>query len=276
MSGVMDGDPRVHRSERSRHFVVRLANDEKLPDALLARLREERVTSGWLRASGVLADVQLRTFDARAGETGRLGPTRLLAGPVQALVVEGAIGRAGGALACSMRAVLAPAGDAGAVLGGEIETARTMGFEVLVTSLDDVALEITLDAASGVWLLAGAAPPPTRTWSSAVAAGEDVDPSRAAHAATLPARMPQKPARQAVDLDSPVPETGDAVEHFAFGPCEVVKSDGDRLHLRVQKDGRIKEIALEMLRVTPLDDAHTAPAEGDIRPPRRFKLDRRM
>ena len=34
----------------------------------------------------------------------------------------------------------------------------------------------------------------------------------------------------------------------------MLRSDGDRLHLRVGKDGRIREIALEMLRVTRLDD----------------------
>ena len=49
------------------------------------------------------------------------------------------------------------------------------------------------------------------------------------------------------------------VEHFAFGPCDVLKSDGDRLHLRVHKDGRMREIALEMLRVTPLE---TSGGEG--------------
>jgi hypothetical protein len=48
-----------------------------------------------------------------------------------------------------------------------------------------------------------------------------------------------------------------------------VKSDGDRLHVRLGKDGRIKEIALEMLRVTPL-----APVEGAAG--KHYRLDRRM
>jgi len=64
-----------------------------------------------------------------------------------------------------------------------------------------------------------------------------------------------------------VPEAGDVVDHFAFGRCDVVKSDGDRLHLRIHKDGRIREIALEMLRVTLLDGDGTG---------RRFKLERRI
>jgi hypothetical protein len=70
------------------------------------------------------------------------------------------------------------------------------------------------------------------------------------------------------DVETPIPEPGDAVEHFAFGRADVVKSDGDRLHLRVHKDNRIREIALEMLRVTRLPDSE----EGR----RHFKLERRM
>jgi hypothetical protein len=87
--------------------------------------------------------------------------------------------------------------------------------------------------------------------------------------------MPQRPSKPAIDLDAPSPEEGDAVEHFLFGRSEVVKSDGDRLHLRIQRDGRVKEIALQMLRVTPLGDL---PGEGpDAGPPRRlFKLDRKI
>ena len=59
------------------------------------------------------------------------------------------------------------------------------------------------------------------------------------------------------------------VQHFAFGNCEVLRSDGDRLHLKVGKDGRIREIALEMLKVTLLDEDPNAR-------PRHFKLDRKL
>jgi hypothetical protein len=60
------------------------------------------------------------------------------------------------------------------------------------------------------------------------------------------------------------------VDHFAFGRCDVLKSDGERLHLKVHKDGRIREIALEMLRVTPLEEGE----EGSDK--RRFKLERKL
>ena len=67
--------------------------------------------------------------------------------------------------------------------------------------------------------------------------------------------------------EQPTPQAGDIVEHFAFGTCEVLKSDGDRLHVKMEKDSRIREIALEMLRVTAL------PTTDDVA---RYRLDRKL
>ncbi len=276
------GGPGIQRSQASRHVVVRLGAGEMLPESLLGKLRDEGVTSGWIRASGVLADVELRTFDGRLGGPGQ---PRVVEGSIQALVVEGALGPTGGVVGCTLRALLARESEAGPeILGGEIQSARTIALEVFVTCLDDVTLARAFDPAAGVWLVApesggGAgrpgAEPQGRTWSGAVSASDDAHASRGAPPGGG-ARMPQKLARQAVDLDSPAPDVGDFVEHFAFGVCEVMKSDGDRLHLRMQRDGRIKEISLDMLRVTLLGDELPRGEEGDTAARRRFKLDRRM
>jgi hypothetical protein len=84
------------------------------------------------------------------------------------------------------------------------------------------------------------------------------------------AALPPRPIKTVVEEAEQVyPDAGDVVEHFAFGRCEVVKSDGDRLHLRLGKDGRVKEIALEMLKVTPLP-----PVDGQTG--KHFKLDRKL
>ena len=80
---------------------------------------------------------------------------------------------------------------------------------------------------------------------------------------------PFKPVAKESEEDEIYPEPGDLVEHFAFGRCEVLKSDGDRLHVRLGKDQRIKEIALEMLKVTPLP-----PVEGASG--KHYRLDRRL
>ncbi len=288
----------VHPSAATRHLLLRAPAGERLPDALVARLRDEGVECGWLRASGVLHDVELRAFDAG---TGGPGVVHRIAGPVQVLSLEGSIGVTDGEPSFSMRAVLARETDGGLqTLAGEITTARTVALEVLVTALDDVSLGRALDPAAGVWLLgAGAssgaprttprerevATPPSPAWSAALDASERApEPPRAAATAAAPAAapapsspslgtsaampLPQRPVRPVLDLDALAPEAGDVVDHFAFGRAEVLKSDGDRLHLRVGKDGRIREIALEMLKVSRLEDT----PEGK----RHFRLERRI
>ena len=49
----------------ARHLLLRLSNPSKLPDSLLGALRDEVVLAGWMRASGVLSDVQLQDVDPR-------------------------------------------------------------------------------------------------------------------------------------------------------------------------------------------------------------------
>ena len=59
-------------------------------------------------------------------------------------------------------------------------------------------------------------------------------------------------ARDAAEIDDgPMPEAGDLVDHFAFGRCEVLTADGDRLRIR-DLDGpqRIREVSLSMLKVS--------------------------
>jgi predicted DNA-binding protein with PD1-like motif len=273
-------------TDKTRNLLLRAGAGEVLPDALVTILRDEAVACGWLSGSGVLADVELRAFSA---ELGGLAVVRRVAGPVQVVSLEGSIGLASGDVSLGLRAVLARETDRGLeTIAGEIVAARVIALEARVAAFDDIALERALDPRAGVWLLgepfavaaaaAAAVPkpaprPPDPAWSEAMAASAETaagPPKRPAlQAVGQPAAIPPRPARPGMNFDdaTPLPEAGDEVEHFAFGRCDVLKSDGDRLHLRVHKDGRIREIALEMLRVTPL------PPEGERR---RYKLDRRL
>jgi len=274
----------IHRSDKSRHLVLRLSAGDEVLEAIRAALRDEQVSCGWLRGSGVLADVALSAY---LPASGALGIARRIEGPLQALSLEGSIGLSDGDVSLSLRALLARETDGRIeTLAGEIEAARIVALEVFVTALDDLALARSLDEEGGVWLVgsvsaqAAARPVPARpvaptAWSGALDASHRAEREPRArapqpspvHAGTaMPARPPRPGAPS--EVDAPAPEPGDAVVHFAFGDCDVLKSDGDRLHLRVHKGGRICEIALAMLRVSRLADAD----DGK----RRFKLERRM
>lgn len=279
----------------ARHLLFRLTDAARLPDALLGRLRDEVVLAGWMRASGVLHDVKIRAIGANAPRT--------LTGALQAITIEGSVGLSQGDVTVGLRAVLSRETDNGLeTIAGEIVEARVGALEVVVTAFDEVTA--TRQAGpGGVWLLdptgsqqarpAPAPPAPAPSAPAAPAAPASPEPAPIAPAAiasppsdpeltkpsppkpsptfmsaAIPPR-PVKPASTMPDEEQIYPDAGDVVEHFAFGRCEVVKSDGDRLHLRLGKDGRIKEIALEMLKVTPLP-----PVEGAAG--RHFKLDRKL
>lgn len=68
-------------------------------------------------------------------------------------------------------------------------------------------------------------------------------PSSSPGAPPLPKR-PQRP----VGLEA-YPEEGDIVNHFHFGRCTVISSDGERLRLQQERDNRVREVAISMLKV---------------------------
>jgi predicted DNA-binding protein with PD1-like motif len=278
----------------ARYLLLRLTQPLRLPDAMLAALRDEVVLAGWMRASGMLSDVQIRV----ASSNGPSSPPRRITGTVQVISMEGSIGLANGDVSCGLRVVLARETESGLeTIAGDLVDARIEALEIMITAFDDVTATRQLDP-SGAWVLdatAGATrPSPSPAAASPAPApraqgfaevsrapvevprvAAPVEAPRAAAPASVPPAatnaaprpsptfsmgsanaIPQRIARPvaAETEDDPVPEPGDVVEHFAFGRCEVVKTDGDRLHVRLGKDQRIKEIALEMLKVTPLPE----------------------
>jgi hypothetical protein len=263
---------RVETSEKVRHLVLRAEAGDLLPGALVSALKEHKVTAGWLRGSAILTEIELGADRASV---------RRAAGPAQTLLLDGVVGVADADLTLGLRVVFAEETDQGAeTLAGELMAARVVALEVLVTAVDDVSsyslarpggldqppapLQRTPNVAATPQAAGRAASP---AWSEAVVAS--ASPAKDKTAALRSGQpVPVRPARPAVlDDDGPFPKTGDIVEHFAFGTCEVIKGDGDRLHLRVGKDERMREIALEMLRVTLLS------VDGETH---RYRLDRKM
>lgn len=78
--------------------------------------------------------------------------------------------------------------------------------------------------------------------------------------------LPKKIAAKDESLEL-YPEEGDLVSHFAFGECVVVASDGERLRLQQDKDNRVREVALSMLKLQLMSNN-----EGELR---RWELKRK-
>jgi predicted DNA-binding protein with PD1-like motif len=237
---------KVVSSDKARFLFLTAGEGEPLVDALTRALRDEVVTAGWVRGSGDLRNVVLRG--------------RKLDGEVQAISIEGSVSL-GDDVQVKLRGVLARETDAGLqTLGGEILSADVVRLELFVIAVDEAEEPATWQEAARA---VAAAPPPPPEPRPAAPPQQPQQP-QASLQAVIPPRIVSRPN----EYDhGPTPEAGDVVDHFAFGRCEVLKSDGDRLHLRMQKDQRIKEIALEMLKITPLPDE-----DGK----RRYKLDRRI
>jgi len=270
-------------TQSARHVLFQLANGS-LPDALLGVLRDEVVLAGWVRATGTLRDVRVRAPGSAT--------VRSLGGTVHLITLDGNVGGTDGDVTCGLRVVLGRENDLGALetVAGELVSASIVSMDGIAMAFDD--LTVSRDRATGTWSLGGAttpattprapalspapAPPPVPAPSAPIVAAAPAPSEPALPAKPKPSptfsgsAMPAKLVKVVVEEEEqPTPDAGDVVEHFAFGTCEVVKSDGDRLHLRLGKDGRIKEIALEMLKVTPLP-----PVEGSTG--NHYKLDRRL
>lgn len=67
--------------------------------------------------------------------------------------------------------------------------------------------------------------------------------------------IPPKPVKRDVE-EVVYPEEGDLATHFVFGRCTVVFSDGERIKLQQERDGRVREVSLSALRViqAPIED----------------------
>lgn len=112
-------------------------------------------------------------------------------------------------------------------------------------------------------------PAPQSVPSARLAASDASPPASVPRPATIqpePFSMPTRPVKPQEDLDN-YPEIGDNVTHFHFGECTVIGSDGDRIRLRQERDGRVREVALTMLRI----EAPTETPTGG----RHFKLGRK-
>ncbi|WP_437644442.1 PPC domain-containing DNA-binding protein [Sorangium sp. So ce362] len=281
----------VLEARRARHLIIRLDRGEELPAALVRALDEAEARAGWIEGTGSLEKAEIALFD-QASRT--YAKTRVLEGPCDVVALSGSVALQQGETSLRLSATLARESGVGLQLAaGELVWARVYGLELRVTAFDDLPLVRAFDDRTGLMQLAAQstgiaatvsepprmAPPaqaaePTRTAPPAQAAeppramapeppraaASVAEPARAATTSVMePAPLPlHRPVRPRQEEES-YPEVGDSVTHFHFGECTVISSDGERIRLRQERDGRVREVSLTMLRIEP----HTVdPATG--------------
>jgi hypothetical protein len=217
--------------------VVRVPDGSSLVDALSGE------KGGWWQASGFVEEVELRVAGEGADRRRELRGRHTLVS---------LSGPAGGPYSL----LVARATPSGFELAaGELVSARSAGVEALfVPALVPSAVDGEFEDASDE--------PPKAEPSRAAAAPQGLSGWAAA---AVRAASQQRVEEE--DEEPPQPERGDLVHHFAFGWCEVLMVNGDRLKLRdITGPGRIREVAIDRLDVR-------GPTEKDGK--RAFKLTRR-
>lgn len=201
---------------------------------------------GWVLASGEVEEIELRLVSAGADQR------RSFRGRFSLVQLSGRLGGPYGATLSRLE------GDRLEVLAGTLLRARSAGVSAVCLG------------GSGDVARAGAPPTlPEPEPDTDVDAAVAPEPSSAGSGWGRAAARAADEQRLEEDEEPEVlePERGDLVQHFAFGLCEVLIANGDRLTIRdVSGPGRIREIRIGMLIVHP-------PTERDGK--RVFKLSRR-
>jgi hypothetical protein len=191
-----------------------------------------RAGEAWIDGTGHLEGIELRV----AGEA--TDPVRALKGRFTLLHLAGPTG---GPYAVT----LARASDGGIeVRGGVLIRARSAGVTL--------AVHACTAAAAAPAIRATPSDVRGRERTESIEAGRPAGPPAPvwARVAAANAAAAERDADEQEEAESATPEAGDIVDHFAFGVCEVLTSDGDRLKIRdMQGPGRIREVSLSMLRV---------------------------
>ncbi len=186
------------------------------------------VGGAWVSAFGTVQGVELRV----AGEG---------ADPVRALRGRFTLVSLGGPGSGPWGAVLSRATDSGLeLLGGELVRATSLGVIVAVHQSEPGAATLR--------------PPPSSSRKSddppqAPEAPQPPEPREAGSSWAAMASATARSLRAAqVDEEKQYPEPGDLVHHFAFGLCNVLIAEHDRLKIRdLDGPGRIREIHIGKL-----------------------------
>lgn len=253
----------VAESKRVRHLVLHVERGEELPVALIRSLHGAEAKAATMTGVGIVEAIELASIDVHGKSIIHRIDT-----PSLVISIAGNVAVEDGATNVHLYATLARQTELGhQTLSGHVRWARASALDLFVTVFDDLVLErLTDDHGFSAALHATSRSPATSSPRGATEESPreptlpapvvpakpaprepdlDLKLQPAAPALTPPARLP-KPEDDATEA---YPEVNDLVSHFHFGECEVISSDGERIRLRQIKDGRVREVALTMLKI---------------------------
>jgi len=255
----------IIEARRARNLLLRVDRGEELPSAVLRALDQAEARAAWIQGIGSLEAAEIALFDQQSRSYGK---ARRIEGPTDILSLQGNVAVHEGAGFLRMSATLARETDVGVVVfGGELVWARAYAVELHVTAFDDLTLTRSFDERTGLALLtsrpsevvsrvsdsARPAPPPEPVRQVSAIEPPRAPPSPTGYQSSgeAPPQAPALPTRPVRPQDEVeiYPEVGDHVSHFHFGECVVLSSDGDRIRLRQDRDGRVREVSLTMLKI---------------------------
>ena len=256
-------------------FAILLHRGDDVLQVLRAQLAEQAIGNAWIVGRGTFDEVELRD-----GES-----TRTFATTCRVVSLDGraAAGEGGGALTLAAT-VSRNAARGPEFLVGDVVRATAGTLELLVTPLDLGALperDAGRDERDGPENVADRSPrgaeraiAPPAPWAALAEASAEAherpvvvrSPSPVQRAVPVAARAPTYDPRKPGSGPSPLPpptapipprrksideeiypEPGDLLDHFTFGRCVVLRSDGDEMLVQNPSSGRTRTIRVSAL-----------------------------
>ncbi len=257
-------------SRRVRHLVGRLERGDRLVDELTDYCHEHTIGAAEIRGIGRLESLELVRFDAEADD---YVPVFDGEGEFDLLNLSGNIARLGEEPVARLQTVISASGPvAPQLLCGQLRSARVVEFEFVMEIFEDLEFDRRLDPESGLLELqaikrlesgeasggeqreGGGMGGQSMSWEDAAEAAQGAEGTRGGGEATEEtgggddeeSDSPES-IYEEMDLDEPVLEAGDVLEHPKLGRCRVIKvEEGQYAHIRLPR-GKIRKLSLSVV-----------------------------
>jgi predicted DNA-binding protein with PD1-like motif len=251
-------------SSQVRTIVGRLETGEECIEELTAFCQEHDIEAGEVRAVGRFDKVEVVSFDSESGD---YQPVYEGEGEFDVLNLVGNIATVGDEVIVRLQAVLAAQGPLGSqVMTGELRSGRAVEFEFVLEAFEDLKIERRMNTQSGLPTIASIqrleTPEPADDASDEADQANEPMKGKGMSWDDVEAASDETPEPQEdtdaeesedpygdMDLDSPMLEAGDILDHPKLGRCRVMRVEDDKYaHIRMRR-GKIRKLSLDVVEV---------------------------